>query len=111
MKKLTFGSDKKVSNRKYMLGENWAKGMDKVNGVTTPQARKCLEFVELALKMSKKDRVTEPELKEFVKHRGAELKTKQEPWHIFMYYRPALIEAKILKYAPEEAPAPVEVKK
>ena len=102
MKKITLTTDTKTVNRKYMLGQNWSVF---TNGtIKTPQARKCCEFIQDALKVLKTDRVPELEMRKIVESRGTELKTKQEPWHIFMYYRPALIQMGILKYAPEEKP-------
>lgn len=42
------------------------------------------------------DTWTEPELQEIVQNCSEDLKTKQEPWKIFQYYRTALIDAGFL---------------
>jgi hypothetical protein len=42
-------------------------------------------------------RLTEAELQAAVANRASELKTRQDPWRIFQYYRANLISAKILR--------------
>lgn len=43
-------------------------------------------------------RITEDDLRKKVIERAAELKTKQDPWRIFQYYRPQLIAAKLIRH-------------
>lgn len=62
----------------------------------TPQARMCYTiFLEL---LGNNPSVTEENLKKEVYRRAPELKTRQDAWRIFQYYRPKLIEAKLLKH-------------
>jgi hypothetical protein len=63
--------------------------------VTHPaQAVVCLRILADAITASGRDHVTEDELKAAVVNRQAEIKTRQDPWRIFQYYRPTLIARK-----------------
>lgn len=42
--------------------------------------------------------ISEADLRDRVIARAAELKTKQDPWRIFQYYRPQLIAAKLIRH-------------
>lgn len=77
-----------------------------VGDLKTPQALKCLDLFRRALKEHGEDtgeanrvirHITEDHLKKFVTDNGGELKTRQDPWRIFQYYRPNLIAAKLIK--------------
>jgi hypothetical protein len=62
----------------------------------TPQAKVCLTiFIEL---IGDAQSVAEGDLRRKVEERAAELKTKQDPWRIFQYYRPTLIALKLIKH-------------
>jgi hypothetical protein len=63
----------------------------------TPQARICLAIFHDLLKSLSKPSVTEAELKAEVYRRQADLKTRQDAWRIFQYYRPQLIQAKLIR--------------
>lgn len=79
----------------------------------TPQATACLKIITEEARPTKvevKDpttgldnwvevpQITEAALKEAVVRRQAELRTRQDPWRIFQYYRPQLIQAKLIKH-------------
>lgn len=82
-----------ISSRLYLPGtEDHTKILLK-----TPQARTCLTIFHDLLKSLNKPSVTEAELKAEVYRRQAELKTRQDAWRIFQYYRPQLIQAKLLR--------------
>jgi len=61
----------------------------------TPQARACLKIIEDSCKDGQ---VTESVLKDAIIKRAAELKTRQDPWRIFQYYRPSLIAAGYIRH-------------
>jgi hypothetical protein len=70
----------------------------------TPQANACRKlFLELfkaeqAKNPENKDCfITEADLRQYIIDHAAELHTRQDPWRIFQYYRPILIESKILR--------------
>jgi len=87
-----------VTNRKStILNCTYSKG-DITEGtadVKTFQALRCLDLFRRCI--GDKEEVTEGELKQFVIDNAGELKTRQDPWRIFQYYRPALIAAKLLR--------------
>lgn len=62
----------------------------------TPQAKICM--VILTELLGDAQSVTEGDLKRKVEERAAELHTRQDPWRIFQYYRPKLIELKLLRH-------------
>lgn len=78
----------------------------------TPQAMACLKIVHEEAKLAPANipgtketdekietlQITEADLKAKVIVRQAELKTRQDPWRIFQYYRPQLIAAKLIKH-------------
>lgn len=63
-----------------------------------PQARTCMEFFkELAVKAGHREdqgifEVPEVTFNEYVVANAERLKTRQDPWRIFQYYRPQLIQ-------------------
>lgn len=61
----------------------------------TPQAVACHQILADACKET--GSVTEEVLKKMVIARALELKTRQDPWRIFQYYRPQLIAGKCLR--------------
>jgi len=67
--------------------------------VKTPQAKTCLRIMaDVVHPNDKGDLVcTEGELKKAITERQAELKTRQEPWRIFQYYRPRLVEQGLVR--------------
>ena len=83
---------RKLANRSYILCKvEWP-------DVTIPQAIACLKIVkDNAVKEGDVLTVKEDTLKEQIVKRADELKTKQDPWRIFQYYRPALIQKGILR--------------
>lgn len=85
---------KKLANRKYVLVKNdWA-------AIHIPQALACLRIIRDSVTPGGDGvvgEVTEELLKAKIMERQAELHTRQDPWRIFQYYRPRLIEAQILR--------------
>ena len=80
-----------ISTRCYSRG-----AVDKSPENLTPQAKVCLTiFIAL---IGDAQSVTEGDLRRKVEERAAELKTRQDPWRIFQYYRPKLIALKLLKH-------------
>jgi hypothetical protein len=63
----------------------------------TPQAMACLKIFDESMD-PEKHTITEKDLKAKVIERQAELKTRQDPWRIFQYYRPQLIQAKLITH-------------
>lgn len=65
-----------------------------------PQAKVCLKVFQKELSDSEKVTLNEAEIKDMMtraRDRG-DLKTKQDPFRIWQYYRPALVEANLLKH-------------
>ena len=81
-----------LAGRKYMKGSEFGKP----NELKTYQALQCLAlFTEL---IANNPSVTEEQLKAHVIKEQARLKTRQDPWRIFQYYRPKLISLHLLRY-------------
>jgi hypothetical protein len=86
-----------ILGRKYFRGES----PDGSGALATPQAVTCCNIFFDALKKAaedKRDYVTEDELRSEIIRRQEEIKTRQDPWRIFQYYRPKMIEKKLLKH-------------
>jgi len=82
---------KKLANREYVLLSNDC-------SVKIPQAMACFRIlVDNVEEVNGERRVKEDLLKAKVYERAAELHTKQDAWRIFQYYRPRMIEAKVLR--------------
>ncbi len=63
----------------------------------TPQAKACLKLLrEIVATQGDAGYVTEEVLKQYVIEKASELKTRQDPWRIFQYYRPQLISEKLI---------------
>jgi hypothetical protein len=65
--------------------------------IHTPQAKVCLTIVRESID-PETGSITENDLKAKVLERQQEIKTRQDPWRIFQYYRPSLINAGLLKH-------------
>ena len=97
------GRKSTIGNSKYYLG---AEDHTKVL-IKTPQAQACFKIFLETLNSDKASLetldgkevrfLTEAVLKQVVMDRAAELKTRQDPWRIFQYYRPTLQELHILR--------------
>lgn len=92
------GRKSTIGDRRYFVGD----GSIQNHGIKTFQAIKSLELfhqcmVEQGIKDGDKMYVTEAVLKQYVIDHAAVLKTKQDPWRIFQYYRPQLIQAKLIR--------------
>lgn len=63
-----------------------------------PQAKTCLEFFAEMVKVrnpegeNRIETIPEKDVQEYVLKEQARLKTRQDPWRIFQYYRPQLIK-------------------
>lgn len=79
-----------ILNCNYYPGETQGTGE-----IRTFQAIQCIKLFRACL--GERESVSEGELKQYVIDHAGELKTKQEPWRIFQYYRPSLIAAKIMR--------------
>lgn len=79
-----------ISETLYERGE-----VSETGSIKTPQAKVCYDLFCRCI--GDHPTVKEGELRAFVEAHGAELKTKQDPWRIFQYYRPALIGSKHLR--------------
>jgi hypothetical protein len=65
--------------------------------VTTRQAKKIWEFFIDEFLETGSLYVTEARMQNLVNDRAEELRTRQDPWRIFQYYRPELIQCKLIK--------------
>ena len=64
---------------------------------TTRQARKIWEFFVDEYLATGNDKVRESRMMDIVNDRQSELNTKQDPWRIFQYYRPELVQCLLIK--------------
>lgn len=67
-----------------------------VGDLRTPQALTCLKILRESVDKSTK-RITERDLRDVVMKRQLELRTRQDPWRIFQYYRAELIKSKLVR--------------
>lgn len=85
---------KKLAGRKYQLvKDDWTT-------ITIPQAMACLRIIKDTIAPGVEGIIgecAEEDLKAKIFERQSELHTKQDPWRIFQYYRPRMIEAGILR--------------
>lgn len=95
------GRVSQILKRDYFLGTSTDD-----SGIKTPQAKACLRLFKEALeKIGTKSgepgkevlTVTEENLRKYIEENASALHTKQEPWRIFQYYRPNLINAKLIR--------------
>ncbi len=91
-----------IGTRKYFYGEHEDDAHAGTGELKTPQALACLRLFRRHMLQgnTENDRlfVTEESLKQFVIENATELKTRQDPWRIFQYYRPELLKQKLLKH-------------
>lgn len=94
-KPVAAGKQPKLKNRTYTRLRP-----DPEPEIKTPQAKACLKLLDSALNGS--DTISEEKLKaafsDVDKRSAAGLTTGQLPWRIFQYYRPSLIENKVLQH-------------
>lgn len=64
---------------------------------TTRQAKKIYEFFVDEILKTGSPHVTEGRMKDIVNDRAEELRTKQDPWRIFCYYRPELVDCQLVR--------------
>lgn len=65
--------------------------------MTTRQAKKIWEFFIDEYLATGSPYMTEARMQNIVNDRAEELRTKQDPWRIFCYYRPELIDCQLIK--------------
>jgi hypothetical protein len=96
------GRKSTIGNRLYFLGSG-----DTTQVIKTPQAQACYKiFTETLDKHGTEQPVnekptrviTEAVLKQAVIDRAGELKTRQDPWRIFQYYRPSLLKMGLIRH-------------
>lgn len=95
-KSRTSGGTKIRANIGYTLV---AEGVKKLIGTPIPDQQKVLLTIMNSALTKDNPVISEPELHKLVvaAHAAGRLKTKQEPWHIFRYYRTSLKSAGALK--------------
>jgi hypothetical protein len=103
-KSRTSGGTKIRANVGYTLVPE---GVKKLIGTPIPDQQKVILSVMNRLLTKEKPVVSEPDLHKAIvaEHAAGRLKTKQEPWHIFRYYRTALKSAGALREVPVTAAA------
>lgn len=69
---------------------------DALENLKTPQMLVCFNILKESL--DDKGEVTEAVLKEKVYERQAEIKTRQDAWRIFQYYRPQLAQRGLIQW-------------
>ncbi len=92
---LPTGRKSNLLSTPYFIGNN-----PKPEAIITPQAKECVKiFNEAITKFGKGEpkSITEEVLRQYVVDQGPRLKTRQDPWRIFQYYRTQLINAHILR--------------
>jgi hypothetical protein len=91
-------SDGTKERKSSIAGRRYRKGTadPATTLIKTPQAQMCYKiFTDL---LGNEATVTEEALKASVYARATELKTRQDAWRIFQYYRPTLIQAKLIAH-------------
>jgi len=87
----------KLANRKYVLVDNLNESQEEFRDIhtanLTPQAQACLRL----FLSEGTNEVSEARMKELVEERQADLNTRQDPWRIWQYYRPQLIELRWIR--------------
>lgn len=89
------GRKSSIGSRLYMHGAKAGDDKKSTSGITTYQALKSLELFRTLI--GNDESVTESVLKQYVIDNGEVLKTKQDPWRIFQYYRPQLIKEGLIR--------------
>ena len=91
------------AGRKSTIGNSeYRRGEPGTGTLKTPQALASLKLFDKALEKDGTDHeegrvITEDKLRKYIEDNAAELRTRQDPWRIFQYYRPQLIEQKLIK--------------
>ncbi len=95
-KSRTSGGTKIRANIGYTLVPE---GVKKLIGTAIPDQQKVIMQVMNHMLTADKPTVSEPELHKAIvaAHAAGQLKTRQDPWHIFRYYRTALKTAGALR--------------
>jgi hypothetical protein len=95
-KSRTSGGTKIRANIGYTLVGD---GVKKLIGTSIPDQQKVLLSIMNSALTKEKPVISEPELHKLVvaAHAVGRLKTKQDPWHIFRYYRTSLKSAGALR--------------
>lgn len=103
-KSRTSGGTKIRANVGYTLVPE---GVKKLIGTPIPDQQKIILSLMNRLLSTEKPIVSETDLHKAIvaEHAAGRLKTKQEPWHIFRYYRTALKNAGALREVPFAAAA------
>lgn len=86
-----------TGRKSTILNSEYSKGEVKEGyaDIKTYQAQQCAKLFQRCIK--DQPMVTEGVLRKFIEDNAGELKTRQDPWRIFQYYRKDLINAKILR--------------
>ncbi len=90
------GRKSTIQDRKYFLGEVKLKPAEYAGTIKTPQAISCFRIFTETL--GDKPALSEADLEKAIRNRAGELRTRQDPWRIFQYYRPQLISKKLIKH-------------
>ncbi len=95
-KSRTSGGTKIRANIGYTLVPE---GVKKLIGTAIPDQQKVIMQIMNSALTTEKPVISEPELHKLVTaaHAAGRLKTRQEPWHIFRYYRTSLKSAGALR--------------
>lgn len=97
------GRKSTISSRKYFIGAV----PEGTGDLKTPQALACIKLFRAALvKHGEKTgdpgkeitHISEEKLKLHIDENAADLKTRQDPWRIFQYYRKDLLNAKLIRH-------------
>lgn len=88
-----------LDTRIYIAVRTAEKAWPSAPDLKTPQALACLKILrETAVERDGTLSCTEKDLREAVVKRAEEIRTRQDPWRIFQYYRPTLVQAGVLKH-------------
>lgn len=89
------GRKSTIGSRKYYHGAN-APTKKETGDIKTYQALKSLELFRDCI--GEGEFVEEAALKQYVIDHAEVLKTRQDPWRIFQYYRPQLLKAGLIRH-------------
>lgn len=107
------GRKSNIATRKYFYGKNEDEKHSVTGELKTPQALASLRLFRRAiLEKGGKDQkidaetekpvdiafIDEGTLRKFIEDNAGELKTRQDPWRIFQYYRPEILKQGLIKH-------------
>ena len=97
-KKSGDGHRASLDDRTYFIVKHGAEELKKLLDAQPPQAQTCYAILKKECGEKGDEGCVEVVLRAVVTKRTEDIKTRQDPWRIFQYYRPRLVEAGLIKH-------------